>query len=201
MTYTQEQIDAQYQKLPTAVKHVIFAVTTAEKIFDTGQKYGLHIDQVGILADEVTYVMLGLTPASQFPQELQRGLGIGENIAAALGRDLNEAIFLPIREEMQSIGKPDRGELAPPTAPASLPSAEQVLKEIENPQPSGGTGNREQGLGISKENSGIERAEATEPDLLEKKLAKTFVLPRVESATREDIIVGPEVDPYREMPQ
>jgi len=183
MTYTQEQIDAQYQKLPTAVKHVIFAVTTAEKIFDTGQKYGLHIDQVGILADEVTYVMLGLTPASQFPQELQRGLGIGENIAAALGRDLNEAIFLPIREEMQSIGKPDRGELAPPTAPASLPSAEQVLKEVENPQPA-------QVL-----------IKPAEPDLLEKKLAKTFVLPRVESATKEDIIVGPEVDPYREMPQ
>ncbi len=184
MTYTQEQIDAQYQKLPNAIKHVIFDVATAEKIFDTGQKYGLHIDQVGILADEVTYIMLGLTPASQFPQELQQKIGVGAGVATALGQDLNQAIFLPIREAMQKVTKPNLSELAPAAAPATL-SAEQVLREVENPAPAP----------VLTKTAPILPPEQTEPDLLEKKLAKTFVLPRVESATKED------VDLYREIPR
>ena len=214
MTYTQEQIDRQYNKSPAVIKHIIFAADTADKIMAIGEKNKLHIDQIGLLADEITHVLLGLTPSSRFAQDLQESLRIGPEVAQSISGDVNKDILLPIRETLQQISKPDLNE---------LPSADQLLHEIENPKPAweadkviGSGESGEQGLG----NSGIPPADlptaesvvpkAPEPDLFEKKLAKTFVLPRVQSATREDVEGGhanmpalpevKEVDPYREMP-
>lgn len=185
MPYTREELEQKYQKLPEDLKEAIIGVKTAETIYDTGQKNALHVDQIGELADEVGLAMLGLTKTEDFVNHIKNRLQIGQTTAEQITREINEQIFLPIRESLMKLHSASANEAneareaasgvetiqtpGPSTAlgASDLPDKDKLLDEIENP------------------------AQTPQDTVFEKKLGQLFRIPREEV----------DLDPYLEKPE
>jgi len=103
MTHNKEELLTRYEKLPQAVKDAMFAEASADKIEELGRKYGLLIDKIGALADEVGYFMLGMTHPNDFKGQIVRSTGLSETKANEIIEELNKTIFMPIREHMSAL--------------------------------------------------------------------------------------------------
>ncbi len=150
-----------------------------------GNKYALHVDQIGELGDEIGLVMLGLTKTGDFVTHLIARLGLDRPVAEAIAREVNEQIFLKIRESLQALhnepasaqGSGEAGdanygvEMLPstnaPAAAGGVPDKEEVIDGIENP------------------------AKTPEDSVFEQKMGKLFRIPREEV----------DLDPYLEKPK
>ena len=181
MEHTTQQLEEKYRSLPEDLKGAMTEIKTAETIHDIGKKYNLHIDQIGDLADEIGLTMLGLTKPDDFVTHTKNRLQIDQNIAEQIGREVNEQIFLPIRESLQKlheqkeaaggvVGGVETIPAAPATPPQSagdLPDKDKLLDEIEHP------------------------SKTPEDTVFEKKLGQLFRIPREEV----------DLDPYLEKPE
>src|SRR3989344_3565063 len=182
MTYTKEQLGEKFGQLPENVQDAIIAVETADIVHDIGTKYALHIDQIGELADEIGLVMLGLTHPNDFVTHIIARLGLDRVIAEAMARDVNEQIFLKIRESLQALQPPAASSndgveplpaspSAPDTLPTDLPDRDKIIDDIEHPP-------------ISPS------PPVKEDTVFEQKMGKLFRIPREEG----------DLDPYSEKP-
>ena len=100
--YTNEQIKQQYEKLPLALKDAMYSADIAEKMVALGRKHGITIEQVGYMAEETGYVVLGLTRPTQFVTALREKLGIDDTLARKIASDINHEVFYPLRETLKS---------------------------------------------------------------------------------------------------
>ncbi|SRR3989338_686629 len=132
MTYTSQQLREYYKKLPADIKEVVGSSELSEKIIQLGETHHLHIDKVGQLSDEVGLTLLGLTKPDDFVKNIATRLKIDQPTAEAITAEINQAIFLPIRESLQEAAAARRNGSSNGNG---APSAEQVLREIENPVP------------------------------------------------------------------
>lgn len=176
------EIDPAIAKLPQDLQQIILSTDTAEAIQNIGQKYNLHIDQMGGLDDEVGAVMVGETKPDEFVDKIKNRLQVDQPAAEAISREVNEQIFLPIRESLRKLHEqPESKEVIggvetiqtpkPPTALGTddLPDKDKLLGEIEKPA-----------------------AAKTETEtIFEKKLGQLFRIPREEV----------DLDPYLEKPE
>ena len=103
MQYTQPQLRELYSKLPQDLKDAIFGVDAADAIESIGKKYSLLIDKIGILAEEIGSVMLGLTHPKDFISNLAKRLQVDQITAKSVARDVNEQIFKKVRESLMKI--------------------------------------------------------------------------------------------------
>lgn len=100
--YTKEQLEAQYNKLPDALKDALFSVDVASKIYGIGRKFGLTIEKTGFMAEETGYVVLGLTRPTEFVQFLANVLETEESKTRAIANEINNLIFFPLREALKT---------------------------------------------------------------------------------------------------
>ncbi len=103
MTYTIEQIREVFRNLPEEVKEAYSSVETTNAILEIREKYHLHIDQGGILAQEIGYVILGFTKPADFIGILVNKLHVTQAVATGITKDINEKIFNPIKESLKQI--------------------------------------------------------------------------------------------------
>ena len=181
MTYTKEQLGERFEQLPENVQEAIIAVETAKVVSEVGNKYALHIDQVGELADEIGLVMLGLTKPTDFVTHTIARIGLDRAVAEAIAREVNDQIFLKIRELLQALHPDETAGTTPESnygvetisgpklltdqpAQVNLPNREEVIDGIENP------------------------AKTPEGSVFEQKMGKLFRIPREEV----------DLDPYNE---
>lgn len=131
-----EQIKKRLAELPEDVRLAVQASDLGDKINSIGSKHQLHIDQVGVLEDEIMLVMLGFTDPGGFTSRIQQGLHIDQQEAAQLTEEVSEQFFLPLRESMQMFMAAQSASHtlhaaaespAPPTS--TLPKAEVMLAE------------------------------------------------------------------------
>lgn len=132
MERTKEQLKEIYRVLPEDIKEAMFAVDTSEAIQNVCKAFGLHIDQMGELADEVGRVMLGLTSPKDFIGNIEKRLNISEVKAKQITRDVNENIFVKIRDSLKKIHKEKYSDDFSPEDEDDL-SRDGILKRIENP--------------------------------------------------------------------
>ncbi len=95
-------IKEQYAKLPPVLQEAMQSAHLHEQIAAIGAKHQLHIDQMGLLEDEVMFLMMGFTEPIEFPGHLQENLNISAEVAQKLAIDINENILLPIRDRMEN---------------------------------------------------------------------------------------------------
>ncbi len=119
MAYTKEQLLEMYRKLPHDLQDAIFSVDTAEAIRAIGEKNKLMIDKIGELADETGLVMLGLSSPSQFIPHLSERLGVSRELAGTISQEINEKIFLLIRESLKKVHGTE--EPVPKDRPLEIP--------------------------------------------------------------------------------
>ena len=90
-------------KLPSDLKTAIYSADSSTAIENISKKYGLHIDQMGKLAEETGLVMLGVTHPKDFISNLAGRLGVDQLTAKSIARDVNEQIFKKVRESLMKI--------------------------------------------------------------------------------------------------
>ncbi len=99
---TQKIIREQWQNLPERVRAAISSVDLRDRIKIVGEKNALHIDQVGILENETILVMLGIELITDYAENIRRELSLTQVQASGIVKDVNDAIFSPIRDELKN---------------------------------------------------------------------------------------------------
>ena len=121
-----------YRALPQDLKDALYGVDTTEAIQTVSHAYGLHIDQMGELSNAIGQVMLGALHPRDFTKRIKAELGIDEQKAAALTREVNLSVFTKIRESLKRIHSL-REDSTFESALTTMPDRESVLNDIENP--------------------------------------------------------------------
>jgi hypothetical protein len=151
-----------YNKLPPDLQDAMFSIDSTESIRDIGNQHELLIDKMGVLGQEVGLLMLGYTKPTEFVGRLQNGLGVDRIKANAIARDVNEKIFLKIRESLKKI---HQGEELSIEDDVHLESGglnrEEVLRGIEEPHTI-----TEAPAGVGKVGQGTEAKNPSAPENL-----------------------------------
>ena len=145
--YTKEQKLEAYRKLPEEIKAVISAEDVTDKITAIGDKHNLLLDKQGVLVDEISLVMFGLTHPDKFVESIKNRLEISQSEAEAIATDVNNEILLEIREELKKISAKNAEEektsnlahdsehpVESDEHHATL-KREDILRDIEDPTP------------------------------------------------------------------
>lgn len=128
-TISKEQFLKAYQNAPDIVQAVFDAELTTQIIVGLEDKFQLHIDVAGLLGREVGYMLLGLVNPQEFLNELITA-GIPDKDAREIITEINQKIFMPLREEMRKglgaeVKSPQAQSAAPSAAPRPMISAQQ----------------------------------------------------------------------------
>jgi hypothetical protein len=70
-----------------------------------GRKYSLSDDDINILQLEVGLVLLGYNKISMFAQNIRSSAVLDEETAMNIAKELDERVFTPIEQSMQSLIK------------------------------------------------------------------------------------------------
>ena len=112
-----KKIQQRLTEISPDVRKAIESVDFDSHIQEVGKKHQLHVDQVGALEDEVLMVMLGFTPLESFGDHVAAQLKVSPQAAQSIVQDVNQNVFLPVRESLKSFTAKKKGEAAPSPAP------------------------------------------------------------------------------------
>lgn len=130
----EKQIEARLAELPQEVRNAVLSADLPAQLQEIGRRNNLHIDQVGKLQDETMLVMLGFFDLEQFDEQLSQQLGIQPQAAAVLAQDVNDHIFMPIRQFMKGAAT-QQPVTPPPPPPPVMPTAETTLTQSTAAKP------------------------------------------------------------------
>ena len=133
MKYSKEELSEAYKKLSPEIKEALLSIETAEIINNIGKKYNLHIDQIGELGTETGLIMLGLTHPTEFVSNLTKKLGVDRIVASQIAPDINDQVFLKIRESLKNTHKEPAKAESEETEPTH-PTRDALLEAIQNPE-------------------------------------------------------------------
>lgn len=103
MELTPELIEEKYKELPKDLREALSGKHVEESVFTIGKRKGLHIDKITTLLNQVRYFILGFTSPQDFKTNITRELDIPGDQAEEIVEDLNQEIFMPVRESLQAI--------------------------------------------------------------------------------------------------
>ncbi|MCX6787785.1 MAG: hypothetical protein NT108_01310 [Candidatus Kaiserbacteria bacterium] len=108
-----ESVKQVMQTLPSVVRTYLSQgkYTIVAKSMMT--KYGLRIDQGGVLEREIMLLLMGIESPTEFMQTLAEEARLDQKVITSIVQDINAQIFVPLREEERRGGE---GSLTP-TAP------------------------------------------------------------------------------------
>lgn len=113
---------------PLPVQKAIEAKTTAATISGLGTRLGLHIDVIGKIAALNVLMLLGLIGPEDFLKELIAA-GVSDKDAREIMTEINQKIFVPLREQMKS-GAGNTSQQRPQTATPPAPRPVQVQAPV-----------------------------------------------------------------------
>src|SRR3989338_3925454 len=146
INYNTQQIRGIYSKLLNDIKEAIFSVDVSDKIIDIGKKHKLAVDKIGIIGNETSRVMLGVTHPNEFISNLTERLEVDKEKARAIAQEINEQIFKKVRDSLRKIHnmregveeeEQDKIKVSPfgnsqgETLSANSVNKADILKEIE----------------------------------------------------------------------
>lgn len=124
--------DDKIKGLPQDVKIALSADETSSTIQSIAKTHNLHIDIAGKLTDAVSAVFFGKLAPQNFVSEIQKTMSLDQESAITITKEVNEKIFLPIRESLKKIHTV--GEVSAPRENAPLEKKRDVLQAIEAPE-------------------------------------------------------------------
>ncbi len=150
MKYTKEELQNKFKKLPEDIKEAISSLEISNIIIDIGEKYKLHVDQIGGLIDEVGLLMLGLKSSIEFIDNLAVETGIPQEKITGIVDEINKKVLSKIEPFARKIHearlekKEEKVVLKPAEIVNSFEEVEKekekniernkILDEIENPE-------------------------------------------------------------------
>ena len=94
-----------YFQLPQELRRLFFAEETANKIRIIAKKNNLNDKQLWWTSHITGKILLGEINIINFVKTLQEKCGLAEEPARKLARDINQTIFLPVKESLKKIHK------------------------------------------------------------------------------------------------
>ena len=158
-TYTKQERDERYERLPQVLKEALFSADIAEKMFALGKKYALTMEKIGFMSEEAGLVVLGLTPPRAFTAVLAERLQIPADAAEKIALEISHEIFFPLREALKQTHQIDVGE-------GAVMSEELRIKKF-TPTPKFGVGAGE----ARQEKQAEQIPQAVKPPVVPKPLA------------------------------
>lgn len=190
------ELQQKFKKLPENLRDAIFSVDTANIIQAISKKYGLAVDKMGELADEVGLLMLGITHPKDFVANLGSRLGTDAETTQKIAQELNAQIFSKVKESLKKLH--GVGEEA-------LESREQNLESrmplTSTPPPTPAPEIKKVGEFKSLKSSPFEEKlkDKVFPPEAGQPRADKLIQKEVEEARKEQRYPG-GVDPYKELP-
>jgi len=92
-----------YLKLPLDLKEVMFAVKTVQDLEKISLKNKLNDQQLWWTSYVIGLILLAETNIVDFVKTLQEKLELKEEPTRQLARDINQEIFLPVKESLKKI--------------------------------------------------------------------------------------------------
>lgn len=117
-------------QLPEDVKRAIKAVDVDSQLASISQKYNLHVDQAGALGIETYMVISSITDGAEFVDNVEKEVGVTEDVAIQIVTDINNQIFLKIRELLQNETNKTIVDHS-----MTIEDRQKTLDAIENPVP------------------------------------------------------------------
>lgn len=136
---TQKIIQERFRELPKSLQKIITAFDFRNAFDDISERHNLHIDQAGNLENETMLALLGFESLDDFETNLEKNIPIDAETAQKIADDVNNRIFLPIREEMQKLEGVDEEKSkenvsSPVKTPARGESAQITEIDAEIPE-------------------------------------------------------------------
>lgn len=94
-----------YYNLPESVRQALLNVETANKIKEIADKNNLNDAQLWSISYITGVIMLGEANIVNFLKAIEVECEIDRESARKVARDINSAIFLPIKEDLKKIHK------------------------------------------------------------------------------------------------
>lgn len=98
----EQLIKEQLKSLPRPVQEAVASFDWAREVFEVGRAHTLHVDQIGQIQTEVMLVVIGLISPKDFHDQMISRIGINEDQALEIADEVNERVFVPIREFMKN---------------------------------------------------------------------------------------------------
>ena len=133
--YTNEQILNALKKAPRPIQRAFGSENTVNVVVAIQNKYGLHVDTIGTVNNEIGNLLLGLIDPVAFIQRLQES-GIDLKTANSIAQDVNTQIFVPLQKKMREAPVEDDEEEVTDwtepglTAASSLPPVSQTVATV-----------------------------------------------------------------------
>lgn len=125
-------IQKKLEDLPKEIQNVLYSVDIERLVTQIGQENSLHIDEIGILMDEIRQVFIGATPVAKFRDEIERMLNLEKIAATKIAQDVNTAIFEPLHDELMRVTSQDSEHPADIvnaiSNPESIPSPTRTIE-------------------------------------------------------------------------
>jgi len=99
------KIETKFQAISNELKVHLTSTKTADKIREVAKKNNLNDSQLRLASHTVGMVLLGETNIVDFVKTLKEKCKLTEEPARQLARDINQAIFLPVKEDLKKIHK------------------------------------------------------------------------------------------------
>lgn len=131
-----------YKQAPPFVQRFISSGALSKFVEQTRDKYNLHIDVAGRLSDEITMLMVGISDPKEFIQNLTNEAIVPEASLNLIVADINQQIFVPLREEMRRGPAPlpqQRPQSAAPAPPRPVNAQVPRYAPPTSPMASKGT--------------------------------------------------------------
>src|SRR3990167_5177022 len=121
----EDKLQERFLALPKAVQEAISSSDVEKHLRELSEVHKLHLDQWQKLENEVMLTLLGLDEAENLEENIKKHVGLPDDIAAAITSDIAQAIFHPIRLELERelTENPNRPE--PNDADANIQKIEQ----------------------------------------------------------------------------
>ncbi len=123
----QATLKERFAQLPKVVQDAITSADVRKRMRELADTHKLHLDQWETLENEVMMTLFGVIPVDELQANIQKQVGVPEEIAKALAADISKIVFEPIRAELErELEQPAAKDVAgavpvAPPAPATPP--------------------------------------------------------------------------------
>lgn len=120
----EESVKEVMQTLPPPIRQYLSQGKYSIVAKNLMRKYGLHIDQGGVLEREIMLLLMGIENPDEFAASLKSEAALSEDVVKNIMTDVNQEIFIPLQKEMRNAGSQMQPKkfVAPSSAPRMSPS-------------------------------------------------------------------------------
>lgn len=94
-------IKERFEQLPPVVQRSVTSVDLPKRLRELSEQYKLHLDQWEKLENEVYMALLSIQPIEELGKNIEKEVGVDVQTAQTLAAEIERAIFVPIREELE----------------------------------------------------------------------------------------------------